>query len=232
MGIPDVAGKRGPARAMERGPVHRGWSRRPARAQVASAGDQPHIFINVPPQARLWAPCSGRSVAYLRLSLSNTLGWLVGVPGVAEVLVVPAVVARDRPRMKYQTIPAMITRAIMIHNHGTPPPSVVAGAAGEPDAAGGVAWAKASFTAASVMIVNTWSLLSIMVPFRPQGLRINVGHGPAFLSLRGLAHRCPNSSTNEAKSEDGIRSYDAGTGIGSSDWSLALPPRSYRRRQP
>jgi hypothetical protein len=38
------------------------------------------------------------------------------------------------------------------------------------------------------MIVNTWSLLSIMVPFRPQGLRINVGHTPAFLSSQGLAH--------------------------------------------
>jgi hypothetical protein len=107
--------------------------------------------------------------------LSNTLGWLVGVPGVAEVLVVPAVVARDRPRMKYQTMPAMIARAMMIHSHGTPPPSVVAG---EPGAAGGVAWAKAAFTAPSVMIVKTWSLLSIMFPFRPQGLRINVGSRP------------------------------------------------------
>jgi hypothetical protein len=117
-------------------------------------------------------------VAYLGFLLSNTLGWLVGVPGVAEVLVVPAVVARDRPRMKYQTRPAMIARAMMIHSHGTPPPSVVAGAAGEPGAAGGVAWAKAAFTAPSVMIVKTWSLLSIMFPFRPQGLRINVGSRP------------------------------------------------------
>ena len=50
----------------------------------------------------------------------------------------PVVVARDRPRMKYQTRPAMIARPMMIHNQGVPP-SVVAGAAGEPGAAGGVA---------------------------------------------------------------------------------------------
>jgi hypothetical protein len=115
--------------------------------------------------------------AYLRLSLSNTLGWLVGVPEVAEGPVVPVVVARDRPRMKYQTRPAIIARPMMIHNQGVPP-SVVAGAAGEPGAAGGVAWARAAFTAPSVMIVKTWSLLSIMFPFRPQGLRINVGSRP------------------------------------------------------
>jgi hypothetical protein len=88
------------------------------------------------------------TAAYLRLSLSNTLGWLVGVPEVAEGPVVPLVVARDRPRMKYQTRPAMIARPMMIHNQGVPP-SVVAGAAGEPGAAGGVAWARATFTVAS-----------------------------------------------------------------------------------
>jgi hypothetical protein len=130
--------------------------------------------------------------------LSNTLGWLVGVPGVAEVLVVPAVVARDRPRMKYQTMPAMIARAMMIHSQGTPPPSVVAGAAGELGAAGGVAWAKAAFTAPSVMIVKTWSLLSIMFPFRPQGLRINVGHKPAFLSPQGRTS-LPSGRHNEVE---------------------------------
>ncbi len=46
------AGTRSPVRAIERGPVYGSWSRRPARAQVASAGDQPHILINVPPQER------------------------------------------------------------------------------------------------------------------------------------------------------------------------------------
>src|SRR3712207_1606484 len=40
---------------------------------------------------------------YLRVSLSNTLGWLVDVPDVEEEPgVVPAAVLRDRPRMKYQ----------------------------------------------------------------------------------------------------------------------------------
>jgi hypothetical protein len=55
--------------------------------------------------------------------------------------------------MKYQTRPAMIARPIMIHNQEAPP-SVVAGVAFEPDVAGGVAWARASFTAASVTIVE------------------------------------------------------------------------------
>jgi hypothetical protein len=117
---------------------------------------------------------------YLRLSLSNTLGRLVGVPGADEV----PVVARDRRRMKYQTKPAMIAKPMMIQSQGTPlPSSAGAGAGGEPGVAGGVAWARASFTAPSVTIVKAWSLLSIMFPFRPKGLRINVGHKPAFLSL-------------------------------------------------
>jgi hypothetical protein len=120
----------------------------------------------------------------LRLSLSNTLGPLVGVPDLAEEPVVPAVVACDRPRMKYHTMPAMIAKPMMIQSQGVPP-SVVAG---EPDVAGGVAWAKASFTAPSVTTVKTWSLLSIMFLFRPQGLRINVGHRPAFLSPQGMGH--------------------------------------------
>jgi hypothetical protein len=51
--------------------------------------------------------------------------------------------------------------------------------------AGGVAWARASFTTASVTIVKAWSLLSIMCPFRPQGLRINVGYTFRFLLRRG-----------------------------------------------
>ena len=120
----------------------------------------------------------------MRLSLSYTLAPPADVPGVAEE---PVVVARDRPRMKYQTRPAMIARPMMIQSQGAPP-SVVAGAAGEPDVAGGVAWASAAFTAPRVMIVKTLSLSSIMFPFRPQGLRINVGHTPAFLSSQGLAH--------------------------------------------
>lgn len=103
---------------------------------------------------------------YLRLSLSNTLGWLVGVPDVDDAPVVPAVVGRDRTRMKYQMMPAAIARPMMIHSQGVSPPSVVGGA-GEPGAAGNVAWAKASLTAASVIIVKPWSLLSIMFPFRP-----------------------------------------------------------------
>jgi stress response protein YsnF len=81
----------------------------------------------------------------------------------------------------------MIAKPMMIQSQGVPP-SVVAGAAGEPDVAGGVAWASAAFTAARVVIVKTLSLSSIMFPFRPQGLRINVGHTPAFLSFQGLAH--------------------------------------------
>ena len=97
--------------------------------------------------------------------------------------------ARDRPRMKYQTRPPMIASPMMIHSQGVPP-SVDAGAAGEPGAAGGVAWARASFTATRVVIVKTLSLSSMMFPFRPQGLRINVGHTPAFPSSRGLAHPC------------------------------------------
>ena len=90
--------------------------------------------------------------------------------------------ARDRPRMKYQTRPPMIASPMMIHSQGVPP-SVVAGAAGEPGAAGGVAWAKASFTATSGRDrEDAWSLSSMMFPFRPQGLRINVGRTAAFLS--------------------------------------------------
>jgi hypothetical protein len=48
MHVPSVAGTRSPVREMERGSVYEGWSRRPAQAQVASAGYQPPIFINVP----------------------------------------------------------------------------------------------------------------------------------------------------------------------------------------
>ena len=91
----------------------------------------------------------------MRLSLSNTLGWLVAVPDVAEEPgVVPADVLRDRPRMKYQIRAARIARPRMIQSQEAPPPSVVAGAAGEPDVAGGVAWARASLTPASVTIIE------------------------------------------------------------------------------
>jgi len=132
---------------------------------------------------------------YLRLSSSNTLGRLVGVPEVPEEPVVPAVVLRDSPRMKYQTRPATIARPIMIQSQGVPlPSSVGAGAGGEPGVAGGVAWARASFTAPSVMIVKTWSLLSIMFPFRPQGLLINVGRMPAFLTRREREQPDPGTS--------------------------------------
>jgi hypothetical protein len=93
--------------------------------------------------------------------LSYTLGPLVGVP--EEVPVVPAAVARDRPRMKYQTIPATIIRAMIIHSHVMPPPASAAGVAGAPDPAGGEAWAKAPFIAASIKIVEIESLLSIVV---------------------------------------------------------------------
>jgi hypothetical protein len=89
----------------------------------------------------------------LGLSLSYTLVRPVVVPEVAEVPVVPALVVRDRLRMKYQTRPAMIAKPMMIHSQEAPP-SVVAGAAGEPEVAGGVAWARAAFTAASVTIVE------------------------------------------------------------------------------
>ena len=117
---------------------------------------------------------------YLRLSLSNTLGWLVDVA--EEPGVVPAAVLRDRPRMKYQTRAARIAKPMMIQSQDTPLPSPAgAGAAGEPGVAGGVAWARASFTAASVTIVKAWSLLSIMSPFRPRGLRVNVSQTPTFL---------------------------------------------------
>ena len=120
---------------------------------------------------------------YFPLSLSNTLGWLVAAPEVPEVPVVPAVVLRDRPRMKYQIRAARIARPMMIQSQGVPlPSSAGADAGGEPGAAGGVAWARASFTAASVTIVKAWSLVSIIVPVRPQGLRINVGRTLAFLT--------------------------------------------------
>src|SRR3712207_1813845 len=89
------------------------------------------------------------TAAYLRLSLSNTLGWLVDVPDVAEEPgVEPAVMLRDRPRMKYQIRAARIAKPRMIQSQDAPlPSSVGAGAAGEPDVADGVAWARASVTA-------------------------------------------------------------------------------------
>jgi hypothetical protein len=90
-------------------------------------------------------------VVYLRLSLSYTLARPVAGPD--ELAEMPTVVVRDRPRMKYQTRPAMIAKPMMIQSQEALP-SVVAGAAGEPDVAGGVAWARASFTAASVTIVE------------------------------------------------------------------------------
>jgi|GEM_PF-5050331 len=224
-GISDVAGTRSPVRAVERDPVYESWSWRPAPAQVASAVDQPHILINVPPQERrggqvhgaghsdgrehftrdlciwlglhpgreqglhpadlahppktkagftpggkgslaaqdpenvaredagasTWRPgqsptdpaadISGRSVpamscgarpqppviswtaAYLRLSLSNTLGWLVAVPDVPEEPVEPVAVLRDRPRMKYQIRAARIAKTRMIQSQEAPLPS-------------------------------------------------------------------------------------------------------------
>ena len=70
----------------------------------------------------------------MRLSLSYTFVRLVGVPEVAEVAVVAA---RERMRMRYQMIAAMIAKAMMIHSQEEPP-SVGAGAAGE-GVAGGVA---------------------------------------------------------------------------------------------
>jgi hypothetical protein len=86
--------------------------------------------------------------------------------------------------MKYQIRAAMIARPRMIQSQDAPLPSLAgADAAGEPDVAGGVAWAKASLTALSVTIVNAWSRLSIMFTFRQQGLWINVAHRPAFLPL-------------------------------------------------
>ena len=110
---------------------------------------------------------------YLGLSLSNTLGWLVAVPEEGEEPVVPAVVPRERPRMKYQIRPAIIAKPMMIQSQDAPlPSSTGAGAGGELGAAGGAACASASFTAASVTIVKAWSLLSIMFPFRPNGLRM------------------------------------------------------------
>src|SRR5215207_4158846 len=91
---------------------------------------------------------------YLRLSLSNTLGWLVDGPEVPEEPVVPAVVVRDRPRTKYQIRAAMIARPMMIQSQDAPlPSSAGTGAGGEPGVAGGVAWARAPFTTASAMIV-------------------------------------------------------------------------------
>ena len=78
---------------------------------------------------------------YLRLSLSNTLGWLVAVPDAAEEPgAVLADVLRDRPRMKYQIRAARIARPRMIQSQDAPLPlSTGAGAAGEPEVAGGVA---------------------------------------------------------------------------------------------
>jgi hypothetical protein len=140
----------------------------------------------------------------LRLSVSNTLGWLVDVPEVVDEPVVPAVVARDRPRMKYQTRAAMIARPRMIQSQEAPlPSSAVAGAAGEPGAAGGVAWARASLTPASVTIVKAWSLFSIMCsPSAQKGCGSTLAAGPAFrsppsgrhnevelLKLRAIGHR-------------------------------------------
>jgi hypothetical protein len=60
--------------------------------------------------------------------------------------------------------------------------------------AGGVAWARASFTAPSVTIVKAWSLLSIMCPIRPQGLLINVGRMPASLTRREREQLDPEAS--------------------------------------
>jgi hypothetical protein len=119
--------------------------------------------------------------AYLRLSLSNTLGWLVAVPEVVDELVKPAAVLRDRPRMKYQIRAARIAKPRIQSQEAPLPSSAGAGGAGELGVVGGVVWARASPTPASVTIVKAWSLLSIMVPFRPQGLRINVGRTPTFL---------------------------------------------------
>jgi hypothetical protein len=103
----------------------------------------------------------------------------VDVPEVPEEPVVPAVVVRDRPRIKYQIRAAMIARPMMIQSQDAPlPSSAGTGAGGEPGVAGGVAWARASFTTASAIIVKAWNLLSIMFPIRPKGLRINVGSRP------------------------------------------------------
>ena len=120
---------------------------------------------------------------YLRLSLSNTFGRLVGAPGAAEE---PVVVVRDRPRMKYQTMPAMIASPMMIHSQGVPP-SVDAGAAGEPGAAGGVAWARASVTAPSDMIMRRVEPVEHHGPLWRQELRVNVGHHPVFLLPQEVA---------------------------------------------
>jgi hypothetical protein len=57
----------------------------------------------------------------------------------AEAPVVPAVVALERPFVKYQMAAATMARRMMIHNQLTPPLSVVAGAAGDVVVAGGVA---------------------------------------------------------------------------------------------
>ena len=101
--------------------------------------------------------------------------------------------ARDRPRMKYQTMPAMIASPMMIHSQGVPP-SVDAGAAGEPGAAGGVAWARASFTAPRDMIMKTLSLLSIMVPFGGKGCGSTLATPRVPLIPRGRAPRLGFSS--------------------------------------
>jgi hypothetical protein len=87
--------------------------------------------------ARPQPPVISWTAAYLRLSLSNTLGWLVAVPDVPEEPVEPAAVLRDRPRMKYQIRAARIARPRMIQSQEAPlPSSAGAGGAGEPGVAG------------------------------------------------------------------------------------------------
>jgi len=109
-----------------------------------------------------------------------------------------AVAVCHRLYLKYQTSPPMIASPMMIHSQGVPP-SVVAGV---PGAAGGVVWARVSVTAPSDMIVNTWSLLSIMVPFRSQaacGSTLSASPrssdrprvSPVEHSFAALAHRSP-----------------------------------------
>jgi hypothetical protein len=132
--------------------------------------------------ARPQPPVISWMAAYLRLSLSNTLGWLVAVPDVPEEPLEPAAVLCDRPRMKYQIRAARIAKPRMIQSQEAPLPSS-AGAG----VAGGVAWARASPTPASVMIVKAWSLLSIMFPSARKGC------GPTSAG-------CPRSSHGESAS--------------------------------